>query len=1378
MSTQPDQSEATSPAGLRGAWRTAVGAVRTANRVTHHALSWLLVLVLVAYFAFCAMFLGLRYLVLPNIDRYKPEVSELVSEALQRPVTIHGIHANWSGLFPRLQLDDVVIHNDQGERALQLPQVNVTVSWLSLLGQLRLHSLELLRPDLEIERDPQGVLYVAGMRIDTGRPDDGHGLDWLLAQHEILIRGGTLRWHDQLRKAPPLDLKNIDFVLRNRWRSHKAALRATPPDSLAGPIDLRIDFVHPALSGSRSDFSQWQGELYADWRDARLDGWKPYLDLPWQLEGGEGALRAWLRFDRGVLQDVTADLDLRNLSATLGEGLQPLQLLEVGGRISAGETGTGLKEKLFSFGEHGHVLTLTDFSLRTEQGAVLPRTTVSHRYAAGTARHPERHELKVTELDLEALAALATHLPLPPDERRLLDNYAPRGMLKNFAATWDGSLPGNGNFKVGGNFERLTLRQQLATGSAAAVPGFDGLSGDIDATQDGGRLRIRSQRSTLYLAGYLNESTLFFDDLAFDGSWTFRANRSQLALKIAGMEFLQAGLRGHAEGSHVLPWPLAAGKLGELDLRAHFPEVELTRVAGYLPAIVGTDTRDWMNRGILDGRAQDVNLTIRGNLDKFPFVPRRGAASDGVFRLAAKLSHARLSPAPQELAADRRTLLWPRIEEIEGQLTLDRTRLAIHADSAKTQGVALSAVDVVIPDLLADRPLLDVAGTASGSLPTMLAYVNATPIAGWIGNLTDETRATGSARTTLKMQLPLTDGGQPSVQGSVRLSGNEVQLLNSLPPVQQLVGDIGFSDHGFQLNGLQGNMLGGPVSFTGGTQRDGSTAVRLDGAFTVDGIARFVPGASAKRLVRKLSGATRYAANVKVRNQRLDFTLESSLAGVAIDLPAPLQKTASETLPLRVAISPVGVFDNATQSEEIRVNLGRAISARYLRQRPARGNANWRLTRGAIAVNSTPAMLDSGVSIAVNLSTLNLDAWRRLAAELDVDNAAADAGSGMSPAAFVTPESVSLRARELTFGDRTINNAVVGASHVRGGWQFNLSADEIAGRATWEDPAAERGAGKLSARLSLLKIQGNDASDVTDILAGKKAFSELPGLDIVADSFELRGLKLGRLELGATNATLSSGSGREWRISRLALSNPGANMRATGRWVTGQGEGQTQLNYELDILDAGQLLDRLGFEKAVRGGKGSLEGELSWRGDPTMFDFPSLSGSLSLKLGSGQFLKADPGVAKLLGVMSLQSLPRRLTLDFRDVFSKGFEFESIASTATIGRGVLKTDSFKMRGPAAVVLMDGTVDLAEETQNLGVVVIPELNAGGASVVYGLAVNPVIGLGSFLAQYLLKSPLSAALTQEYQVTGPWKDPVIKKVPVRRNKVAGEQDKAGTQ
>jgi len=150
-----------------------------------------------------------------------------------------------------------------------------------------------------------------------------------------------------------------------------------------------------------------------------------------------------------------------------------------------------------------------------------------------------------------------------------------------------------------------------------------------------------------------------------------------------------------------------------------------------------------------------------------------------------------------------------------------------------------------------------------------------------------------------------------------------------------------------------------------------------------------------------------------------------------------------------------------------------------------------------------------------------------------------------------------------------------------------------------------------------------------------------------------------------------------------------------------------------------------------------------------------------LDLQSGQFLKVEPGAAKLLAVLNLQALPRRLMLDFRDVFSDGFAFDGITGDAQIDNGVAKTDNLKMRSISATVLLSGTADIAGETQNLHVVVVPEVNAGAASVVYGLAVNPVIGLGTFLAQLFLREPLMKAFTFEYQITGPWKEPNVVKL-----------------
>jgi uncharacterized protein YhdP len=169
---------------------------------------------------------------------------------------------------------------------------------------------------------------------------------------------------------------------------------------------------------------------------------------------------------------------------------------------------------------------------------------------------------------------------------------------------------------------------------------------------------------------------------------------------------------------------------------------------------------------------------------------------------------------------------------------------------------------------------------------------------------------------------------------------------------------------------------------------------------------------------------------------------------------------------------------------------------------------------------------------------------------------------------------------------------------------------------------------------------------------------------------------------------------------------------------------------------------------------------VAWNGSPLSLDYPSMSGQFNVNVASGQFLKADPGIAKLLGVLSLQSLPRRLTLDFRDVFSEGFAFDFVRGDVTIQQGLARTNNLQMSGVNAAVLMEGSADIARETQDIKVVVVPEIDAGTASLI-ATVINPVVGLGSFLAQMFFRKPLIEAATQEFHIDGTWSDPRITKI-----------------
>jgi len=335
------------------------------------------------------------------------------------------------------------------------------------------------------------------------------------------------------------------------------------------------------------------------------------------------------------------------------------------------------------------------------------------------------------------------------------------------------------------------------------------------------------------------------------------------------------------------------------------------------------------------------------------------------------------------------------------------------------------------------------------------------------------------------------------------------------------------------------------------------------------------------------------------------------------------------------------------------------------------------------------------------------------------------------------------------FGGLSVKASVQG-----GQWRAALSGKELDGDVTWQP----QGGGKLVARMRTLAIP--EASPGAAVAAGHDPQSrvdpqDLPALDVVAEQFLIHDTLYGRLELNAVP------DGRDWRLERLHLANPEANLALDGAWRSAQPRPVASINLKLETGDIGKLLTRLGYPEGVRGGTARLEGSLTWNGTLYELDYPTLSGVLSLQAAKGQFVKLDPGIGKLLGVMNLQSLPRRANLDFRDVFSEGFAFDEISGTARIERGTATTENFRVRGPAASVVMGGRVDLARETQNLRVRITPQLTESVA-VAGALVGGPIAGVAAYIAQKAFRDPIGKLASFEYDVTGTWSDPTVKRVP----------------
>jgi uncharacterized protein (TIGR02099 family) len=1373
----PEPQAPAAPVPLAERWRRLRAAYRYVNLASHHVLGFTVKLALLVYFGLGILFLVLRYAILPNIDLYKGDIERAASHALGNKVAIARLYATWSGLNPSLFLGDVTLTDTAGRQVLALPSVSATFSWWSVLAaEPRFETLELIRPQLDVRRGPDGVIQVAGMRIDPKQDKGGPGGDWVFRQREILVREGRVDWTDAQRGAPLLTLREVGVVLQNHWTTHRFALTATPPAELAQPLDVRARFTHPRFGGRASDVARWRGELYADLREADLAAWRRYLDYPFSLSQGRGSLRAWVTLDNARLAGFTADLALAGVAARVKPDLPPLLLARVSGRLSAQETLLhGKADGKPTFGANGHTVSLDNFTVTTHDGRALPPATLTETFVPAKDGKPQQVSVEARQVDLTALAELAAQLPLSPLQRRALADFAPRGRLLDFAASWAGQYPHLAGYRIKGQVDGLSLHPQAARAalgptSAApgapastaqpampALPGFDNLSGSIDATEKGGSITIDSNKLALHMPAWFADPVMPLDRLALGARWTYQP-QEQLLVEVDKLEFAQGRLHGNLSGRHLLPLGPGHGP-GVADIEGTLDGFQIAQVGRFLPLATPEHLRDWLGTALQGGMLNDVRLRLRGDLAEFPFrADNATARARGEFRVAGRIAGGVLEYAPFHRTPENKPA-WPLAESINGSIVFDRTRMEIIGETARTQGVNLSSVKAVIPNLGSHEMQLDIEGNAAGPLQDFLRYVAASPVPGWIGHFTDDTLGTGNARLGLKLQLPLANLHDTKVQGSLQLQDNEVHLFPDLPPLQAANGKIEFTEHGVNLNGVGANFLGGPLALSGGTQPGGAIAIRLAGALSAEGMRRTAPVPAMARLGAHLSGSTRYGGLVAVRDHQLTVTLDSNLAGLGMEFPAPLNKPEADALPLRFVLTGAPTTAEGAGRDELRLSLGNAVAARYVRSKAPHGA--WVVERGGIGVNLPVPEPDDGMMINVDMKSLNVDAWLNTARAIAGDNDAGGAGAAAGPnfAQYVMPTTIAARASELFVGERRMADVVVGASHRGNAWQANIHSRQATGYLTWSEGQGQ-GVGKVTARLASLVIPESQAAEVKELLESNRgASASIPALDIVAERFELFNKQFGRLDLQASN--VQALAGKEWRIDRLSLTNPDGQLKATGRWLTKDGKSNTGMNFTLDISDAGRLLDRLGFPETLRRGKGKLSGDLSWSGVPYALDIPTLSGQIEMNVTGGQFLKQDPGAAKLLGVLSLQALPRLLKLDFHDVFSEGLAFDAISANAMITRGVVKTDNLKMRGVAATVLMEGTADIANESTDLHVVVIPEFNLGTGPLVYGLAVNPVIGLGSYLAQLFLRAPVMKALTYQMRITGPWKSPTIVKL-----------------
>ena len=1437
---------------------------------------WSLGLTLAAWVLFAIIWGAIHWFIVPRIGDLRPRLEAAASHVLGVPVTIGAITAQSRGVVPSFELTDVKLFDSMGREALRLPRIVAALSPQSAIS-LKFEQLYIDRPELDIRRHSNGKITVAGLDFSSGGSDDGSAADWLFSQPELVIRNGTLHWSDELRGVPTLSLRQVDLVMRNSFGNHAMRLDATPEPGLGGRFNAMGVFKQPLLSLRNGQWRDWSGQLYAVFERVDVARLRRHANFGFDVAKGTGAVRAWVDVNRAKITGATADIALSNVNTTLGARLPPLEMQSVAGRLEGRILPGG-----FEFQSKG-------LQFQTRGGPAWPggnfrlmqvggQTSAPAVAGAGSGAAQARGELVADKLELAVLSQLADRLPLGAQTHAALAKWRARGLVENIRASWQGPLDAPQKYEARGRVVQLGVTPRdpapspasasAGYGATAAAdltgatraPGIRGASIDFDLNQSGGRASLSLNNGSVELPGFFDDPVIPLAQLSADLQWQIDGNR--VSVNGSSVKFSNADAQGEAQ----FKWQTssadpAKGRTrfpGVLDLQGSMSRMQGARVYRYLPKVMLPRVRDYVRDALVRGTGSNVKFKVKGDLHDLPF----SDPSHGDFRISATMADVTLAYVPRSIAAPD-TLPWPELTQLSGEFLIDRLTLQVKgvngrmagpagaSGMAGSPGLQITSAEAEIADLLHGATVM-VNAEARGPVAAMLAVVNGSPVSFMTSQALAQTTGTGNADLRLKLNLPLGALDKSTVQGSVTLAGNDVQISPGTPRLERARGVLGFSENGFAISNGQARMYGGDMTLAGGSTGAvglaGSAAlalpaasaaatavaskplagrdlpdivIRAQGSVSAEALKQASELGFVSRMAQHATGSAAYTAVLGFRRGVPELAVSSNLVGLALNLPAPVGKAAEVPLPFRFETAPLRDAAAARPMDQLQLDLGRIAQIVYVRDV---SGVEPRVVRGSIAVglatDETAPLPAEGVVANINLASADMDAWSAVlsqaaGARLTLEDPAirpAPPASGAGPAqgtrstvstsAALTylPTSLAVRSRELTFGGRKLNNVVVGGSRDGLTWRANLDAQELNGYLEYRQ-ASGAGAGRVYARLARLTLAQASAKDVEALLDEQPA--TIPALDIVVDDLELRGKRLGRVEIEAVNrgagAVARDGGVREWRLNKLNVIAPEAVFTATGNWASVSAQNQpaagspaspasntarasterrrTVMNFKLDIQDAGQLLARYGMKDVVRRGAGKLEGQVAWLGSPLSVDYPTLAGAFTVNVDSGQFLKADPGIAKLLGVLSLQSLPRRLALDFRDVFTEGFSFDFVRGDVRIDQGIASTNNLQMKGVNAAVLMDGRANIAKETQDLRVIVVPEINAGTASLI-ATVINPAVGLGTFLAQLLLRRPLIEASTQEFHIDGSWVDPQITKVARKSGAFTGSDPKLDTQ
>ena len=1234
-----------------------------------------------------AIAVGVFRLMLPRLPAYQEEIKSWASSAIGMNVEFAGMNARWRLSGPELSFYGAgLVHDETGASLLRAEEVSIGVGLWRLVfdRELIVDRVTIRDTAIDLRQDAEGRWILQGIAMDEilderDLPSEAGG--------DIELVGQNIRVayeHPASGQLVPLQVESIVVGRSTAEIGVEAVIELTDEfgDRLEISANRRLETV----------VNRWRVYVEAD--SLNLAGWSrlQQFALP-EINSGAADFMLWFDLVDGQVDSANADVVISNLQAEGQSDDLPLGLL--GSFEYSAEPG-------------GWLLGANQLRLDTVQGD-WPSTTMQVRAEVGEAGAIENLRGSTSYLDLDDLAYLDAWLP--EQERLQLADFQPSGILREVefdVRGIDADLP---EFDVSADLE------QAGFAARGTRPGVRDFSGRVRADNDGGRLEIESANLSIDLGDQLPEP-LMLDDAT--GTIIWRRNPDGMIVLSDSVRIRNADF----DSQMSLQVSLPSGKRSPVvDFESTWSVFDVSAVRRYLPVnLMAPKLRQWVTDSLVSGYVRRGTTRINGAVADFPF--DNGA---GVFRIEAQLENTVL-----KYAAD-----WPAPMFRYLDVVVDSTRLYSEQNTADTLGINVVDARIEIADLR--DPVLTIDTFATGSMQAIKNFVEQSPISRVFGGQLDQVSVAGDSSFDLSIVLPISNPPAYDFTTRIRASDGTVEVAGFPPPITALNGTVNVSRDSLSSESLFAEFLGSAVDFSLSRlpETDGSHSVVLTG--TGSTTADALQAELGVPFDGVISGDTEYEAVLRFPNMRssapgpLQIFVSSDLFGFQADLPAPLDKSDDEALPMTATIEfPERDVITTTGSLSDEVNwTGRFMNT----------PEGWDFDRGVIAVGEYPRQADvRGLHIHGQLNELNLHEWLAQGWRGNQDSGLGERIRRIDVAAD------SLYAIGQKFTDQRI---VVNRSAQD--WVIQLAGPEAEGSIV---VPYEFTAGRpMTFEMDRLIMSGDDGFE-GDRSAAPIDPRGLPSISVRAADFSLGERHFGSLAVDFDHTA------RGLEAENLATRHDSFTVEGTAGWIVDPYEASGQrtfINASLKSTNVQATFNELAYDPGVSSDGMEINLDLDWPGAPRQDFMNVLNGSVNVQLTAGMVAEVDPGAGRVFGLMSFTALPRRLSLDFSDVFQSGFGFDAITGDFRLVNGDAYTCNFTLTGPAADVGIVGRAGLV--SRDYEQVAIVSANVGSTLPVAGFFLGgPQVAAALLVFSQVFKKPLKDIGQVFYSVIGSWDDPGI--------------------